>query len=1333
MKSAESGLPKESYPYPGLRPFAREEAELFFGRGEQIEQMLSVLEERRFLAVVGSSGCGKSSLVQAGLLPAIQNGFLTGVSPACRFVITRPGNAPFSRLAESIEAVGGGRDFNPGSASFTEATLRSGPAGLLDALSDVGLDDRFDVLILVDQFEELFRLEDLRQEDAGDGKNPSAARDEAVAFVNLLLNTVRQPRPIPVVITMRSDWIGRCDAYDGLPEAVCQSQFLTPRMNRGRLREAVEGPPRLFDATIEPELVNRVLNEIGNEHDQLPLMQHALMRTWHVASERWSRDGAKRILTREDYEKVGGFSSALSMHLEEAWKELRTPQKEHIARHLFLLMRKGGDHGALTRRMTSVKEVAEVADADVETIGQVVNLFRQDHRNFIVVSPPGAVRPDSDLDISHEALLRQWARLARWAKDEVESEDRYQQLATAADRWQDGDGGLWRPPELDLALKWCEAARPTEAWARRYGGNFNAAIKFLQASRVDREREKREKQAQANQLRRNRIFLWAVIVPLVALLLFSMVLLRSHRETMKAKNLAEARSLALMGIEAGRTTPELGILLAIEATAAAFPKAIAGADFPPGIEASLRRVTASYVRQRFDKHTRLASAKLPPRILSLDIHPTRELAVTGADSREGKARLWNYADATEWAILDHEGTSVSQLKFSPDGEKILSTTWGDAGDAYIWDVEVAQSSASKPVLKSTADARVHFTNHNDWVTSAAWHPNRALVATGARYDGTNVVKNALLLWNPQNGKIEMDLGLGGLEHEGRISSLAFSPNGKRLLSTTWERWQQNGEQKSGRLVVWDLSAAETSSNSQPIIVWQNTNAHLGNWVYMGVFSPDGNLIATGGGDGTVRVWDARSGRQLASHKHPDVVMTVAFPNDDRLLSGCNDSIVRTLDLEWIRNDAGGTQRNASPKGDASLLLHERTSFRGHQNWIRAVRSTADNRYIISTADDSSALVWKRPPGEELSVLFDPREDYSCAAMATNTNGVLLAYCGTTNGAIHVYDALSGRRVEPSGAKSFVDGHAEGYRIRSASINRDGTRLATISDDKTIVVWNLETGRTEYKTNWHEQVVYSIRFSPDDTELLTASKDGKVRLVHAKDGSPVLFGNVPWMLGPLASGGFFYDARFSRDGSRIAASASENYAIWICERASPDRPTLITGAPGNPNGHWGLVTSVAFSPDGQLLVSASQDGTCRIWDVQTRAFHSSLHPGAPVRSAEFSPDGKLLLTASSDGITRIYQFPEKVLRAELRSVEASTTANFSADGTMILTAAYAGPVNLYYTEPWNVYKLAVNRVTRRLTAEEWEQYAIKRRPSAEDIEWYRKRDMKVPGVSSGSPN
>jgi tetratricopeptide (TPR) repeat protein len=516
-----------NFPYPGLRPFARDETDIFFGREEHTDQLLARLDHTHFLAVVGPSGYGKSSLVRTGLMAGLETGFLSSAGARWRVAELRPGNHPFATLTDAllVDRALGPEYLAHITSYFSEpaettaflaagshramlqAQLRRGPFSLHEILAYVPLPQNTRLLIVVDQFEEIFRY------------YQQGAEDEAAAFVSLLLAGSEHPG-VYVVITMRADFLGDCALFHGLPEAINQGLFLTPRLNREQLRAAIEEPAAVFGGKIEPALVNHLLNDAGNNPDQLPVVQHALMRMWTIASAPSSPAGENGkdegiTLMMDHYVHIGGLDAALSQHADEAYSEL-DPSQHKIAEIMFRRLSERGSDRRDTRRPVPLSEVAAVAKVPWQEVAAVVEVFRQEGRSFLTPPVGRDLEPASVLDISHESLIRQWQRLQDWTIQEAEAAELYQRLEDSASRWEKGQVALWRTPELENALAWRDKVTPTAEWAKRYGPHFDLAMRFLDASGAEQRREEQQaeatRQRELQQARRQKVLLRQVIL-----------------------------------------------------------------------------------------------------------------------------------------------------------------------------------------------------------------------------------------------------------------------------------------------------------------------------------------------------------------------------------------------------------------------------------------------------------------------------------------------------------------------------------------------------------------------------------------------------------------------------------------------------------------------------------------------------------------------------------------------------------------------------------------------------------------------------------------------------
>ena len=467
-------------PYPGLRSFTRFEDKFFFGREEQVDAALLKLRGSRFLPVVGPSGCGKSSLIRAGLMASLEGGLMDEVGARWEMAEMRPGKHPYAALAEALlneerfrtrfNQLEQGPPEPEVQAGFLLAELKQGPRGLCDVLERNGLPNRTNFLLLVDQFEEIFTARREEKEEDTD------------AFVAMLLaSTIQRELPVYVIITMRTDYLGDCTVFRDLAEAINRTFFLTPRLTREQKRDAIAQPARLSDGTIQRDLLNELVNTDNRDPDHLPLLQHLLMRMWTFATE--DRSGTsggvgRACLTSDHYEKAGGFNDALSKHAGEAFEEL-TPKQKKIAEVLFRALSEISPDQRERRRLATVQEVADLSEATLEEVINVANVFRRPGRNFLVPALDQVLTAESALDISHEALIRNWDMLRKWAKWEAESAEMFVELKKADSNYKENKGGFLDTLGIAIRKKWIKREKPTQRWSVRYGGELERALGFL--------------------------------------------------------------------------------------------------------------------------------------------------------------------------------------------------------------------------------------------------------------------------------------------------------------------------------------------------------------------------------------------------------------------------------------------------------------------------------------------------------------------------------------------------------------------------------------------------------------------------------------------------------------------------------------------------------------------------------------------------------------------------------------------------------------------------------------------------------------------------------------
>lgn len=456
-------------PYVGLRPFTDDENLLFFGRDEQTLGLLQRLHSNRFVAVVGSSGSGKSSLIRAGLIPALKGGFLVENSSQWLVAIMKPGQNPMYNLAETIIHQIDPKIETEEIQALVKRIKKEGVSAILDIIEPLRKTKNANFFLLVDQFEELFRFS-MKQTDA-------SYKTEAIDFVNIILKLSEQTSiPFYVVLTMRSDFIGDCSQFFGLPEALNKSQYLVPRLNRLELKKVIEGPAKLYGGKFNTALTSRLINDLGKVKDELPLVQHALMRMWDYETNT-DKSGE---LDLEDYNQIGGIENALSKHADEALKELK-PDEIPLAKALFQALTTIDENGRKIRRPAKLSDLKKLTNSNDEKLLGVINNFIKNNRSFLIVGKIGD-SGDKLIDISHESLIRHWKSLNSWVDEESEAAIQYIRLCDAYLANKEDRKDLLSGREFEIAQEWYDKFKPNKLWASRYNDDFDEGMKYLSDS-----------------------------------------------------------------------------------------------------------------------------------------------------------------------------------------------------------------------------------------------------------------------------------------------------------------------------------------------------------------------------------------------------------------------------------------------------------------------------------------------------------------------------------------------------------------------------------------------------------------------------------------------------------------------------------------------------------------------------------------------------------------------------------------------------------------------------------------------------------------------------------
>ncbi len=532
-------ITEKQNPYVGLRPFETGESLLFFGRNQQTLELLQRLHQYQFVAVVGSSGCGKSSLLRAGLIPALKAGYLVDDVDRWQIAIMKPGKNPLYNLVESIVTLFLEKP-DRSTIQIVDQVKEEGADVILNLLAPLAKVSQQNIFLLVDQFEELFRFS-METKD-------SAKKDEAIDFVNIMLELVHQTQiPVYVVITMRSDFIGDCAQFYGLPEAMNESQYLVPRLNRVQLKTVIEGPAKLYGGKLNPALTSLLLNELGKVKDELPLLQHALMRMWDCEVNA-NKSGQ---LDLADYANIGGIEKALSNHADEALKGMSEKDLQ-LTKEMFQALTAIDENGRKIRRPALLSQLETLTGTTREHLLDIIDLFIKDSRCFLIKNQTDD-SGDRVIDISHESLIRQWNALNGWVDEEADYASTYLQIAEANRLKRLNKRDFLSGTELDISLQWYNNFKPTATWANRYKPGFEETIAYLQESkqlsdarekeRLEKQRaeaQREQKQAEEKRLeknrRRRRMIITSLLIAVAVIATLSLNLVQSRRTEIKALN-----------------------------------------------------------------------------------------------------------------------------------------------------------------------------------------------------------------------------------------------------------------------------------------------------------------------------------------------------------------------------------------------------------------------------------------------------------------------------------------------------------------------------------------------------------------------------------------------------------------------------------------------------------------------------------------------------------------------------------------------------------------------------------------------------------------------------
>ncbi len=1164
-------------PFKGLEAFQQTDAALFFGREELTRKAIQRLRRTSFLAVVGASGSGKSSLVRAGIIPQLRSGVIDG-SDDWPILIFSPGAHPIEALAKRLNPLLAEKM----SESYPPETLMeelriSGSVLQVVERALQGDPESTRLLLVVDQFEEVFTR---------------TSETERIQFLDALrlLATVSGSRA-HIIVTMRADFFGQLSHYPDLANLFEQDNLLiVTEMTTANLLRSIEGPAQAVGLRYEQGLVDRLLDDVKSEPGSLPLLQYALRELFK------RREGAK--LTNAAYDEIGGVRQALARHAESVFRQLN-PARQDIMRRVLLRLVEVSESGEATRRRVPLTELS-LRDVPPEEIDAVIELLTSPESRLLIANREIS-RADGEptilLQVSHEALMREWDRFQTWVNASLDDLRYEAELRKAADNWDSNnrdEAYLLRGKRLNRAELWLEDHSITPLQR-----DFIEASISAEAERTRREEERLQRELQLQQ-KANRRFR-QVIVVLFALFVGAVVaglvvirtnnqLIQTQDDLREAADRAQRLALAANAEQAfNDEDTDLALALAVEAAddspnpPVPVQRTLADIALAPGtrlrietpailqsvaLSADAGRVLAGTVLGEVLLHD-VESGEL---LLSLAGHAGAvnsvlfsadgSLLVSASDDTANNLHVWD-AETGELLheLMGHSG-AVTSLALTPEG-RLLSG--GEDGQVFLWDLMNGERLAD---MQQVAYAQIAETpsQHDDAVTFVHASSDGAIASGDA---------SSRIILRESDGTLRWDERYDNRNQAPSVTALAFSGDGARLLVGL----------SDGRLFIVNAATGEIVQEF----------AELSESVVQVAYIPGTRQFIASGADNTLRFWDLQTGRQVQAFDLDGVITAQTVSGDGRTAALGLDN--RTLRL-W------------SVQGSAEVIRYENAQR------VSNVALNPDGTRLAAGSIGGVVQFWDRLTEQRLPDL-SLNNNRTVTAIDFQPGGDLLA-AGDLNGSVtlvdHTTQTVQGRFT------------AHGLRISALLFLPSGEQLLTGSSDETIVLWNVADRTRIRDFEGHTGRVTALALDAGSTRLFSGATDGSLFFWDLQTGERLR--RFSGHQGSILSVDLNAEAT-------LALSAAQDGTLRLWDTATGREIRRFEG-------HDGAISGAAFLPGAEYVLSGGQDGTLRLWDLVTgeelRRYAITDETGRPVAIETLlrTPDGQLALTGLRDKSLRFWQ-------------------------------------------------------------------------------------------------
>lgn len=1049
-------------PYMGLQAFNEASAEYFYGREALVQKLLNRINHQSSIAVVGASGSGKSSAVQAGLIARLRQGKQIPGSDRWWLGCFRPGNKPIRALAKLLSDRGD-RKSQAKEQLQIEGLLYQGVEGFVQWLRT-----RIEpmVLLVVDQFEELFTL---------------AAASEREQFIELILGAVKYAGDrFKLVLTIRADFVASCLEIAQLAQILQQQSILVPPyLTQADYRSAIVKPARQVGLKVESGLVEILLQDLDRSAGDLPLLQFALQQLWE------RRHNGK--LTLKAYRELEGIKGALERQAQAVYDRLDS-ESQACARWIFLNLTQLGEGTEDTRRRIAKSDLVvakypkTLVDRTLRTLTDakllVVNL---DNGNTMAQSRSTDVPEESDemfleamrqevtVEVVHEILIRHWSSL-RWWLEENRSRLRSQrQIEQAAVLW------LQKDRQDDFLLRGIRLAEAEEIFIK-YTDELSDTAKEYVASCIDARLA--EQRAIKRRLRQARLTATALGILGLAATAFGIGAYR-QRSIAQLENIgsltavAESQLLSNQQLESLTTSVEAGQQFQ---QLNGWNKALVGRD---NWRETKMKTTATLQQSIYGTQELNRLEGHSQKVNAVSVSKDGQLFATTSD--DGTTKVWQQNGTLLQTLTGKQaqqdplkiGLNNSQREIANPNASSASKNSAE-NSAYL----VSTNDDSVVELRSKIDNQlVNSYSHSEPVNDVSVSPDKQLLAT-ATMNGISIwSKDGILLQTLRHTGEVLDVEF--IDDRTNSNSVNASGDRYKLVSTGVDKtvrvWQVFNRY-SDRVGVYSVAVSPTSNTyavadwDNQIEIWRNnldgtqklirTIPGHENTISQIKYSPDGKLIASASWDKIIKLWDAKTGDLIDTLRHKDGINSIALsPDGQTLISAGEDKTIKIWNL------------TNTPKLSKTL--------KGHTDSIKAVAVSPDGALIASAGYDNTIKLWNSA-GELLQTI--DAHNLAITSLAFTPNSETLASASWDN-TVKLWS------IEDGGKSSelihTLTGHQDG--VTTIDFNSDGTILATGSGDRSIKLWDTETGELIKNLRGHTSQINSLAFSQDDRSIISGEE------------------------------------------------------------------------------------------------------------------------------------------------------------------------------------------------------------------------------------------------------